>query len=96
MDKEHKDPGKIDFEAPRLARYMQKVEETSKHGVLGRHQICSKERIKVLSNAIERHHSLQYTPSLLYSESCSVGKRRYHIRKSAGITSTASEDFLEK
>ena len=35
------------------------VEETSKHGVLGRHQTCSKERIKVLSDAIDRHHPFQ-------------------------------------
>ena len=42
------------------------VEETSKHGALGRHQTCSKDRIKVLSHTIERHHSLQHTPSLLY------------------------------
>ena len=34
----------------------EKIEETSKHGVWGRHQICSKEKIKVLSDAIERHH----------------------------------------
>ena len=37
MDKEHKDPDTIDLGAPRLA-------ESSKHGVLGRHQTCSKER----------------------------------------------------
>ena len=42
------------------------MEETSKHGVLGRYQTCSKERIEVLSDAIERRHPLQYTPSLLY------------------------------
>ena len=41
------------------------VEETSKHGVLGRHQTCSKEKIKVLSDAIERNHPSQCTPSLL-------------------------------
>ena len=46
MDKEHRDPNKIDLEAPRHAWYYQKkVEETSKHGVLGRHKTCSKERI---------------------------------------------------
>ena len=33
------------------------VEETSEHGVLGRHQSCSEERIEVLSNTIKRHHS---------------------------------------
>ena len=35
MNKEHRDPNKIDLEAPRLAWYKQKsVEETSKHCVL--------------------------------------------------------------
>ena len=46
----------------------EKVEETSKHGVLGRHETCSKERIKVLSDAIERNDPSQYTPSLLDPE----------------------------
>ena len=45
------------------------MEETSKHGVLGRYQTCSKERIEVLSDTIESHHPLQYTPSLLPSGS---------------------------
>ena len=44
MNKELKDPNIIDLEAPRLP-WSEKVEETSKHGVLGRHQTCSNERI---------------------------------------------------
>ena len=96
MDKEHNNPETIDLGAPRLALYMHKAwKKHQKHGVLGRYQTCSKERIKVLSDAIERHHSLQYTPSLLYPESCSDGNWRNHIRKSLCVTSTASEDFLE-
>ena len=39
------------------------MEETSKYGVLGRHQPCSKERIEVLSDTIERHHSSRNTPA---------------------------------
>ena len=39
------------------------VEETSKYGVLGRYQTCSKERIKVLSDAIERHHPYNTLPA---------------------------------
>ena len=35
---------------------IQQWKKHQKHSVLGRHQTCSKERIKVLSNAIERHH----------------------------------------
>ena len=46
------------------------MEKTSEHGVLGRHQSCSEERIEVVSESIERHHSSRNTPSLLYSESC--------------------------
>ena len=40
MNKEHRDPNKIDLEAPRLAWYKQKVEKTSKRGVLCRHKTC--------------------------------------------------------
>ena len=45
LNKEHKDPNEIDLNAPRLAWYKQKVEETSRHGVLGRYTTCSTERI---------------------------------------------------
>ena len=44
------------------------MEETSEHGVMGRHQLGSEERIEVLSNTIERYHSSRNTPSLLYSK----------------------------
>ena len=95
-DKEHKDPNNIDLEAPRLAWYKQKiVEKTSKHGVLGRHQSCSKESIEVLSDAIERHHSSRNTPSLLYPESCSDGIWRHLLRESICVTSTSPKDFLK-
>ena len=57
------------------------MEETSEHGILGRHQSCSEERIEVLSNTIERYHSSRNTPSLLYSESCQDGNWRSHIRE---------------
>ena len=43
---------------------------------MGRNQTCSKETIKVLSDAIERHHPLQYTPSLLHPESQPIASRR--------------------
>ena len=83
LDKEHKDPGTNRPESTASCTvHADSVEETSKHGVLGRHQTCSKERIKVLSDAIERHHPLQYTPSLLYPEAYSDGNWRNHLRKS--------------
>ena len=60
------------------------MEETSKHGVLGRHQPCSQERIEVLSDTIERHHSSRNTPSLLYPESCSDGNLKHDWMKELG------------
>ena len=54
------------------------AQETSKHSVLGRYQNCSKERIQVLSNAIERRHPLRHTPSSLYPESYHGGNWRSH------------------
>ena len=45
MNKQHKDQNTTDLEAPCPASYKQKVKETSKHGVLGRHKTCSTERI---------------------------------------------------
>ena len=54
----------------RCTIHAKSMEETSEHGVLGRHQSCSKKRIEVLSDTIERYHSSRNTPSLLYPESC--------------------------
>ena len=50
MDKDHKDPYKLDFTKPRLASHKQKKWKTPGYGVLGRHTACSKKRIEVLSN----------------------------------------------
>ena len=57
------------------------METTSRRSIVGRHQSCSKEMIEVLSDAIERYHSLQNTPSLLYPESCSDGNWKNHFGK---------------
>ena len=58
--------------------------------------LALKERIEVLSDTIERYHSLhEYTPSLLYPESCSDGNWRSHIRKSICVTSAFPKDFFE-
>ena len=96
VDKEHKDPNVINLEAPRLARYM--------HTAWKKHQntvywvdikLAQKKGLKFYqtrSNAI----ILQYTPSILYPESCSGGNWRNQKRKRKRITSTACEDFLEK
>ena len=58
MNKELRNTNKIDLETPRLVWHKQKVEETSKHSVLGGHKTCSIEKIKVLSDAIECCHSV--------------------------------------
>ena len=56
------------------------MEETSKRGVLGRHQSCSKERIFALSNKIERNHLSRTTSSLLHLASYNDGNWRKFIR----------------
>ena len=71
------------------------MEETSEYGILGRHQPCSEDKIEVLSNTIERYHSSRDTCSPLYSESCSDGNRRSHIRESICVTSSSSKDPLK-
>ena len=73
---------------------LEKVEETSKHCVLSRRKTCSTERIKVLSNTIERNHSLRHTPTLLYPKGYHDGNWRNQKRESVCGTSTSSEDFL--
>ena len=70
------------------------MEETSKHGVLGRYNTCSKEKIIVLSNAIERNHPLRHVPSLLYPEGDYDGIWRNLIQESVCVTSTSSKYFL--
>ena len=96
MDKEHKDPCDIDLEAPRLASYKKKVESASRHGVLGRHTACSAERIEVLSNKVERTHALRHTPSLWYLEGDCDEIWRSHIPESVCVTSTTTENFLQR
>ena len=71
------------------------MEETSKRGVLGRHQTCSKERIQGLSNTIERHPFFTINSQLVVSRKLFGWKLRNHMRKSIWITSIASEDFFE-
>ena len=96
MDKSHKDPDTIDLNEPRHAQHMHKAWKKHQNTVkLGRHLPCSEERIEVLSNAIERYYSSRNTPRLLYSESCSDGNWRGHVRESVCVTSSSSKDLLE-
>ena len=96
MDKKHKDLDTIDSGSTASRTiHAQSMEETSKYGVLGRHQPCSEERIEVLSDTIERNHPLRHAPILLYPESCSDGNWRSHIRESIYVTSASSKDLIE-
>ena len=69
MNREHRDPNKIDLEIPRFSLEKQKVESAPRYVVLVQHQIWSEDRIFVLSNTIERSYLQRYTPSSLYLES---------------------------
>ena len=50
----------------------QRMEETSRRGILGRHQSCDSERIDILSNSIECNYPSRNTSSFLYSKSCEI------------------------
>ena len=75
MDKDHKDPYKLDLTKPRLASYKQKWKRHQgavywvDAQLAERKAACSTERIEVLSNKIERNYPSRHTPSLLYLES---------------------------
>ena len=69
MNLHHRDPQELELTKPRLASYQQKWKKAPGYGVLGRYTACSKERIEILSNKMQRNHLLRYTPSLLYLES---------------------------
>ena len=68
MDKEHKDPYKLDLTQPRLAWYKQKTWKRHRHSVLGRYAACSTKKIQVLSNKIKRNHPLRCTPAYCISK----------------------------
>ena len=56
-DKSHKDPDEIDLNVPTSCTILaQCMEETSRRGILGRHQSCDSERINILSDSIECNH----------------------------------------
>ena len=96
--KKHKDPEKIDLEAPRLARYMHTAWKKHQNTVYWvDNYTCSKERIKSFIK-------LDRTPSFftVHSQAYCIPRVvqmvnwRNNIRKSKWITSTASEDYFEK
>ena len=91
MNKEHKDPDTVDLKAPFLHGTCIKRGRTIEPRCIWVDiKFAQRKGFKVQSDAIERHHPLQYP------ESCSDGNWRNHIRKRVWINSTTSEDFLEK
>ena len=76
MDKER------DNRPESTASCLEQAKKEIKTRCLGSTSNLLKERIKVLSDAIECHHPLQCTPSLLYPEGYSDGNWRSHTRKS--------------
>ena len=72
-NKGHKDPEKIDLNAPRRAQYLHNAWKRHQgRGILGRHQSCDSERIDILSDSIECNYPSRNTSSLLYSKSCQI------------------------
>ena len=58
MDKNHKDPDTIDFNAPRHAQHMHKAWKRNQNMVyLVDINLALKRELEVLSNTIERRHS---------------------------------------
>ena len=97
MDKEHKDPYKLDLTKPRLAWYKQKKWKRHQDTVYWVDiQLAQRQGLKFYQTKIERNHPLRYTPRSLYLESCCDGIWRIHIRESICVTSTTSNDFLQR
>ena len=69
--------------------------KTSRRSILGRHPSCYWERIDILSDSIERHHSSRNTPNSLYPESFSDGNWKSHFRESVHVTSASAKDLIE-
>ena len=69
-DKGHQDPAQIDFCTTSSTILAQCLEETSRRGVLDRHQSFDSQRINYLSNSIECNHPSSNTSSLVYFKSC--------------------------
>ena len=88
MDQNHKDPDKIDLEAPRLAQYMHKAWKKHQNTVYWVDiDLAQKKGLKFYqtrSNAIILYETLH---QLIVS--------RKYIRESICVTSSSSKDFLE-
>ena len=79
MNKKHKDPESVDLKAPRLARYLQTAWKKHQNTVYWVDiRLAQKKRVKVLSDAIERHHPLQYHSQPIVSRRLS----RWKLEKS--------------
>ena len=96
IDKNHKDLDTIDLSVPRHAQYMHKSWKKHQNTVYWVDiNLALQKGLKFYQNTIERYHSSRNTPSVLYSESCSDGNWRSHIREGFCVTSSSSKDFFE-
>ena len=70
------------------------VAETSRRGILGRHQSCDSKGIDILSDSIECNHPSRSTSSLLYSKSCEIEDWRSSTREIIHVSSTTTKDLI--
>ena len=97
MNKEHRDPNKIDLEAPRLAWYQQKKWKKHQNTVYWVDiKLAQQKGFKFHQTRSNAIMLLRHTPSLLYPESYYDGNWINNIRESKCVTSTSSEDFLQR
>ena len=82
LDKEHKDPEKIDLEAPRLARYMQAWKKHQNTVYWVDIKLAQKKGLKFYKTRSDVIILCNTLPCLLYPESCPDGNWRNNIRKS--------------
>ena len=96
MDKNHKDPDTIDLSVPRHAQYMHKAWKRHQNTVYWVDiNLVMRKGLKFYQTRSERYHSSRNTPGLLYSESCSDGIWRSHMRESFHVKELL-ETRLEK
>ena len=94
-NKEHRDPEIIDLEAPRIAWYKQKTWKKHQNTVYWVDiRLAQKKGLNF--NQTRSNHPLRHAPSLLYPEGYYDANWRNHFRESFCVTSTSSEDFLQR
>ena len=96
MDKEHRDPHELDLTKPRLASYKQQWRRHQDTVYWVDIQLVQRKGLKFYQTRCNANRPLRYTPSLLYLERCCDGIWRNPLRESICVTSTTSDDFLQR